>query len=436
MAKPAHPAWTSWLGAAPPESGLKALDRWLKPTLWRGVGWREDQLWGEVRTKGSLHYKVCLDRKRHAFSCTCGGSTKPCVHIAALAFLFEEGLWRGDEPSVEPNWMESRLSSVSVAKPSLTSASGTSKGLLQLPPGRKEELKAGFDYLQRWLEDRTALGWRQVLEPDSAHSMEAAARLVDHRMPGPARMIRRMGGQEGTDPGPDPGLAFLVGSLHLACRVFDAGEQSPLWPALLLFCGMTIRKDSLKKQSPPVTDHWLILHAMETEENGLRGRHTWVRGSSTGRFALLLDFAWGNSPLPPIPRIGAPWKGELHFYPGPGNFRAVVGEAVQEVSEARIALPDSWVKDNELQSTYRSQDPWRSHQPSWVEGLRLMERGGKWVARDQEGRVVDLHLSQAARDEVRFLALSGTMSVFGLRAGSTLWPLSLVIEGQLITLPA
>lgn len=434
MAKQTHPAWNSWLGTAPPDTSLKNLDRWLKPSLWRGVGWTEDQLWGEARTKGSLYYKVCIDRKAKAFSCTCVARQKPCIHVAALVFNHTEGLWRDEEPSIPPGWLDRRLGSTPPPQSTHPDRPGSKKDLLQLPPGRLEELGKGFEYLSQWLEDQTSLGWRSVLEPGSTKSAEAAARLVDHRMPGPARLIHRLGEHAEADRGP-AGVTRLAADLYLACRVFEEGERSPLWPCLMLFCGMTIRKDSLKKQSPQTIDHWIILSVLESEEEGLRMRNTWAWGTSTGRFALLLDFAWGKATLPPCPAMGTTWSGGMHFYPGTGNFRAVMGES-QAHTAPPVALPDTWIKAMALLTHYRNQDPWRIQQPVLLDGLFMVERQGKWSARDKENRQMELRLSQSATEELRFIAPSGLMSVFGLQADGLFWPLSVAMEGQWVTLPA
>lgn len=435
MAKRPHPAWISWLGTDPPDTSIKDLDRWLKPSLWRGVGWCGDQLWGEARTKGSLYYKVCLDRKSMVSSCTCSNRLKPCAHIAALAFGYEEGFWRDEEPYSPPEWLAPRLESATQTERVLPDPPAAKKDLLQLPPGRREELQAGFEYLSKWLEDQTSLGWRQVLEPGSAQSMEAAARLVDHRMPGPAGLIRRMGTQEGSAQLQSQGLTQLAGRLLLACRVFQAGERHRLWPALMLFCGMTIRKDNLRKQSPPVEDRWLILGVQESEEDGLRGRNSWAWGTTTGSFAHLLDFAWGKAPLPPGPPTGTLWAGHMHFYPGEGNFRAVMGD-VTGYEGTPVIIPDTWLQNNALLCRYLSQDPWRAHQPTWVGGLRFVQEDGKWTAVDRETRRMDLYLSGASAEELGFLAPSGSMSVFGLHTDGQLWPWSVGIEGKLIPLPS
>lgn len=434
MAKQVPPALTFWLSVEMSETLSKTWDRWLKPALWRHIGWNENQLWGEVRTKGSLNYKVAIDRKQTRSSCTCVSRVDPCVHRAALAILFEEGTWRGEDPTAPPHWMEQRLAVPNVAADRRNQETKPKKDLLELPSGRMEELQTGFGYLRRWLEDQTTLGWRQVLEPGSVQANEAAARLVDHRMPGPARILRRLSDKDDFGPGPKPSLAFLAGRLFLSCQVFEAGSSDPLWPFLLQFCGVTLRKDTLKKQCPPVADQWFVIHAQESEEDGLNARNTWLRGAASGRFALLLDFAWGNTPLPPALPTGTFWQGTLHFYPGEGNLRAVTGDLLRQESTAWKPLPATWAEDTVLLTLNHGQDPWRFQQPSWVEGVRLVQGESGWGVLDRDGYRMDLHVQGAAMEELRFLAASGTLSVFGLRSGSVLWPLSLLIDGQVIPL--
>ncbi|MCO6484783.1 MAG: hypothetical protein J5I41_03290, partial [Saprospiraceae bacterium] len=50
--------WKDWLSGDPDPDLLKAISKWNRPALWRALGRDDQQVWGEVRTRGSLHYRV------------------------------------------------------------------------------------------------------------------------------------------------------------------------------------------------------------------------------------------------------------------------------------------------------------------------------------------------------------------------------------------
>src|SRR5262249_40146899 len=71
-------------------------------------------------------------------------------------------------------------------------------------------------------------------------------------------------------------------------------------------------------------DRWHVLGHRQTEDERLRTRHTWLQGLDSPRFALILDFAVGNEPLPAGFRIGQVFDGELVFFDGAPLLRALV----------------------------------------------------------------------------------------------------------------
>ena len=77
---------------------------------------------------------------------------------------------------------------------------------------------------------------------------------------------------------------------------------------------------------PAVADHWFAVGAVDSLDYRLVTRRVWLYGATTRRWALLLSFAPPGGFLDDSVRAGQRLHADLHFYPGSGQYRALVGE--------------------------------------------------------------------------------------------------------------
>src|SRR6185295_20405577 len=75
-----------------------------------------------------------------------------------------------------------------------------------------------------------------------------------------------------------------------------------------------------------VADRWQVLGQVEIDDGALTTRRSWLRGSATGRFALVLAFAAAGQPLVSDLVPGTEFRGDLTFYPGAAPLRALVAD--------------------------------------------------------------------------------------------------------------
>ncbi|WP_306360680.1 DUF5691 domain-containing protein [Nocardia sp. CC227C] len=191
---------------------------------------------------------------------------------------------------------------------------------------RRARVSAGLADLDRWLADQVRTGLAQV--DRSPRTFEAvAARMVDAQAPGVARALRDLGRVGARADWPQR-LLREFGRLHLLVAAHQRLDHlSPgLRASVRTHIGYPTSVDSVREQ-PAVRDTWLVLAIRTTVEDGLYSRRIWLRGTTTGRWALLLDHHFGSPTFPQgTPAPGFRIDADLHYYPAAAPLRAIWGE--------------------------------------------------------------------------------------------------------------
>jgi hypothetical protein len=281
------------------------------------------------------------------------------------------------------------------------------------------------------------MGWKAILETSPDALEETAARLVDHRLPGPARLIRELSSPPPWGSSADH-IRRTISRLYLATQGFVHRAQltEEEWMHLMVFTGITIRKETLKK-SPPVVDRWQVLHLKEEEvEADLRSRRTWLYGVNSRRFALLLDFAWKKAPLPPALAVGGGWNGACFFYPGSGQQRVILGEG-QHAALQNGTLPayEHWQEAKSELALKQSQAPLLAEHPIMIQGLRIRRADSIPALIDRDERSYPVFLSDAQYRDLLIREKPEGLHLFGLFRDGFFHPMAVVEGDQLSALP-
>ncbi|WP_282786410.1 DUF5691 domain-containing protein, partial [Nocardia sp. CC201C] len=195
---------------------------------------------------------------------------------------------------------------------------------------RHVRVSAGLADLDMWLADQVRTGLAQM---DRSHQVfeAVAARMVDAQAPGVARALRELA-HVGTRADWPQRLLRELGRLHLLIAAHQRLDHlSPaLRASVRTHIGYPTPVDSVREQ-PAVRDIWQVLATRTTVEDGLYSRRTWLRGTTTARWALLLDHHYGSPTFPQdTPAPGVHIDADLHYYPAAAPLRAVWGERYGE----------------------------------------------------------------------------------------------------------
>jgi hypothetical protein len=340
------------LAVAPSPKSVAAAEPLAVPQRWSGAGADERAVWGRCRGSGAEPYETTVDHVGVAWRCTCPSRRHPCKHALALLLLWSRGqVPDGAAPSGVASWISSRDQRSSASAPSpdrgrpetapAASGDGGDTGDtgddddVASPPDRDDldrsrdervaRMLEGLVELDRWLEDRMRAGLADPALSRYATWDALAARLVDARAGALANRVRRLAGLVGAAPDWQAEVLAELGLLHL---IAQAGRRLPSLPgnladAVATASGWQVRQADVLA-GVPETDDWCVLGRSDTREDRIEVRRVWVRGASSGRWAMMLSFAAYQQSLDETWRVGTVVRADLHRYPG-DSLRALPG---------------------------------------------------------------------------------------------------------------
>ncbi len=268
---------------------------------------------------------------------------------------------------------------------------------------RVERMYAGLTELDRWLDDRMRTGLADPALAKYATWDDLAARLVDAQAGSLANRIRRLAGLVGASPDWHSDVLAELGLLHLLAQ---AGRRlgslpGPLADAVATTVGWQVRQAEVLAGVPD-TDTWTVAARSDTREDRIEVRRHWLRGATSGRWALLLSFAAYRQSLDTSLTVGTAITADLHCYPGPA-LRALIGTRYGERTEpARPTAVDIASACDEI-GMLLAAEPWLDRVPFTATAAIAVD-GSRFALTDAGGT---LPLIAAGRSLATLLAVAG-----------------------------
>ncbi len=387
---------------------------------------------------GTNTYRLVVDSSKNTVFCSCPFFPKPCLHALALSQLAEQPELFPETPAL-PDWAEALLTGRPFQNKTLVSnaeqrAAGAQKRRFE----RLERASNGLDDLEAWLLDILRRGLATAVSEEPNFTENIAARAADASLTGVSRRLRLLASLPPGQPDWAEHTLAVLGDTYLAVRAFQQREYlpAPLLHDLQTYLGLSAKKEDALSGGDHVTDAWAVLGRREEPvENQLTARRTWLLGGRSGRYALLLDYAFGLAgALQPGFTPGGLVEGALAFYPSAFPLRALAPDDLKTLSRKVEKLPgfsdiqsfaDAWAAALGAQ-------PWLNLFPAAFQALTPVVQGGRFFLTDASGR--SLPLSGLAGDGWKVLALSGGLpvGVFGEWDGAGFRVLSVVSGGRIV----
>jgi SWIM zinc finger len=419
------------LSLAPDRASIVAATALAETRTWRDVGTDSRALWGSCDRAGGQPYQTVVDLGLPpAYACSCPSRKSPCKHALALLLQWSDGLVSpGQAPPYAAAWLSGRAARQ--AGPEPTNAA-RQPGELADPAGaakrasaRAERVAAGLDELDQWLCDQVRGGIAGMERAGYAHFDRMASRMVDAQAPGAAGMLRSIPAEFASVGWPSRVLEQL-GALHLLIQAHRRIDKLPadLAATVRARIGYSVSKSEVLGLAG-VLDHWFAVGMVDTAEYRLDTRRVWLYGAASGRWALIMSFAPAGGALDDTVMAGHLLRARLHFYPGSGQFRALVGEQTSAAAGATMPPAESFADVRARYAQLVAADPWAARMPAVVRAVPIPRRG-PWRLRATSGEYCEI--IGLAEEPWPLLARSGgePIEIFGEWTSSGFRPLSLL----------
>lgn len=302
----------------------------------------------------------------------------------------------------------------------------------------------GMDDFSRWLTDFARTGLAAARQQPYAWWDATAARLVDAQLPGLADDVRAVGGEVNGRPDWTVTLLSALGRWWTTRRAWAAREalDPDQLGDLRAYLGWSVSTESVcteaQQQHTTLADRWLVLGAHQSEDGRLQQQRTWLRGGVSGATVQMLEFAVSGQTLPVARTIGSALDATVALYPGRGVRRALfVDEPVVAGEPVPLPVGTDLASAGAALSALQAANPWLQRAPVVLAEVRLgLDEAGAGSAYLERSGGVGTRLPLT--DDVdlwSLLARTGgaPSTVFGELEGPRLRPLTVLIDGELVS---
>ena len=428
---------------APSPRSIATAEPLAIDSRWSGVGCDERALWGRCRGGGAEPYETAVDHVEVAWRCTCPSRKLPCKHAIALLLMWVRGLVaEAALPARVAMWIDARDRRPAASVTAAASAPGGSgcgdrttapthgssgengsSGESEHPNDRGDldrsrddrvaRMNEGLHELDRWLEDRIRTGLADPMLARYTTWDALAARLVDARAGALGNRVRRLAGLVGAGIDWHSEVLAELGILHLIAQAGRRLQQlpGPLADAVATASGWQVRQADVLLGVPD-TDDWFVAGRSDAREDRIEVRRVWLRGNTSGRWAMLLSFAAYHQTLDESFVVGTVVRADVHRYPG-GSLRSLVGRRYGDPLALLLPATATTVADAcDAIGAAIAAEPWLERFPATVTAAPTISEG-RWLLSDATGS----------------LALLGDVRSLGtLAAASAAVPISVTVE--------
>lgn len=415
---------------APDAASAKAGQSLANPKPWSRLGKSESAVWGACQGSGKDPYQTIVDWEGPAFKCSCPSRKFPCKHGLGLLMLLAQqpGRFAAD---AAPDWVDTWISSrrqKAEAKASKPASEPDEAARAKRSAQRASRISEGLDQLELWLQDLLRQGLINAPTRGFDFWDLQGARLVDAQAPGVARRVRELGGIAASGEGWQQRMIAAIGRIVLLIRAYRQLDELPAETQadVRAAVGLTIPQEDVLA-AEPVRDRWMIAGQSVEADERIRTQRTWLMGISTGRTALILDFAAGPASFKTTLVPGSIVDAGLCWFPSAAPVRALIREVHMAVEQMRAMPPARTVSEafGEIGSRIAA-NPWTESQPVSLRSVTPVADTARWIVRDESGDAMP------CRPDFALLAASrgNPVDVFGEWDGSTLRVLAIGLEGR------
>ena len=399
---------------------------------WECLGIQNTVIWGVAKGRGSTNYRCMFVWDQLKFSCSCSNKTQPCKHSLALATLYLERLEAFEQPAKKPDWVVENMKILRIpdkpeSEAELVAQAAKNKAVkVRNRNQRIEQMAAGFEDLENWLNDVIRQGLANMPQQSEQFWEDIAARMVDVKLGSLGRKFRQLAHiQEQQLDWPEEMLSELA-TIYLLAQSFKQYDTLPekLQQELLLQAGVTIRREDLLKEEG-MKDRWQLIARKEGMEDNLKMRQIWFQGQQSGRIAMLLEFVHHTMNFkdhwPDYSTLDATFV----FYPSTFPIRALI-KTYDRISEP-FSPPKGYESLSEMLQAYTDalrEQVWLNNFPCYLSALELVFDKEEPVLIDLQKNKLPIQLTAASGWKILALSAGKKIGLFGEWNGQQFFALS------------
>ncbi|HYG40588.1 MAG TPA: hypothetical protein VD908_18300, partial [Cytophagales bacterium] len=300
---------------------------------------------------------------------------------------------------------------------------------------RAKKVSQGVEEISLWIKDLIRNGLISVPEKAYSFWQDPAARMVDAQAPGLSGMIRGLAGINYFKEGWQGDLLHKLVQIYLVTEGYKKIGQLPeqLQNEVKSLIGWSQSQEELKN-SIGIKDKWLVMSKQSEQQDNLFIQTHWLYGENSLRHALVLNFYHKSQPtdLGLIP--GTAVDGEIVFYPGSYQLRAIVKErkATYPIPEPSTFLP--FLSIQHQFTEVLTQSPWVDRVPAFVEKVVPHQIDNKWFLIDRENSSIEIDKTFTGTWKLMAIAGGKPINVYGLYSKNSFSPLVIWQESRYLQL--
>ena len=361
--------------ALAPDSASASSGRKLASTRhWQSLGRNAEALWGECQGSGKKPYQVQVELATLSVRCSCPSRKFPCKHGLGLMLIFAANmgdLAEGEAPDWVTAWLAKRHERAEKhAEPvtlspeeSAAKEQARAKDKARRAEKREKLVAQGIESLNLWLDDLMRNGLAALETAPEDFWETQAARMTDAQAPGVAGRLRALAAIPGSSSDWPDRLLSDLGRIALLAQAYSRLDalEAPLREDVRHLVGWPYNTVDLETQGERISDDWAVLGQWEEMQDRGQTQYTWLRGHTSGRTALLVQFALPGRPYTELLMPGVSQRGEMGFWPGANPQRAYLLARQGDVHSLTGPLPGACAIEPFLASAADSlaRQPWQ-----------------------------------------------------------------------------
>lgn len=424
---------------APDAATLQSGKALADANMWQTTACNHRALWGEIKGSGPAPYRAQIDLNVLAYKCTCPSRKFPCKHCIGILFLFAKQTNEVRQDNLEPEWVSTWIDKRAAA------TAPTEIPLPTIADPKKEQAKAkrtndrlsamlaGADELDLWLRDLIRTGLLALPDKDHAFFSKTVRRMVDAKANGLAARVRLFSkinyvsdNKWHSEALENAAKTWLLLQAFRRLDTLQPLEQEQV--KSLIGWGQGKKELLENPDAMLIDDHWLALATQqEILEDKLVALRTWLFGTQTGQYALLIDYFPAHLPVVHPVKAGIFLDAQLAFYPSNYPLRAQIKHQrdVKSTFCIQTLARSGWAAAQHIAAACLAQSPWADDIPLFVENLQLATDQRSWFLRDQVNAIMPVATTCPLEIIHQLLSVYGgsPMTLFLLRQGNSVLPL-------------